>query len=424
MSGSAMPMSEALELPAAVAVAERPAASGTGSHPPETALLPAGRARPSTLRRALTAAWTWFFGGVLCTSALGAVLVVGWALRAARREVFRRWWKQAAGADGGAHAFADFLADDECTREDAAWPRWIVAPAAAPRAGGLRGRLRAGFGSLGANLKLGLQGLFNTWVLTLPGCVLWLFAWYDGWNNSFHKGYEQWSVAVSTGLFGSALFAAAMLYVPMAQIRQAVTGNWRAFYDFGLVWGLVRRSWFSSLALAALYSAAMVPFMVAWILPVFFSAFIPESASWTDAQVLAFLQGYYFWCCLAVFPVYVLLRLAAAKIYARSVLDAVQSGDLSRDRLAASERETLDRLGLVRLRTEAPQHPVVRAAVWTTTRAARMAFATCAVLFWLSFIAQTFVAQFFHYRGAKVWLNQPLVQAPWFSFIPEGLTKK
>ena len=67
------------------------------------------------------------------------------------------------------------------------------------------------------NVKLGVGAIFNTWVLTLPACGLWLFAWYDGWNNSFTKGYEQAGVGPGTELLGVGLFIAAMLYVPMAQ---------------------------------------------------------------------------------------------------------------------------------------------------------------------------------------------------------------
>ena len=64
-----------------------------------------------------------------------------------------------------------------------------------PKQVGLMGR--AIFGSLGANLKLGAQSLFNIWVLTLPPCALWLFAWWGGWENSFNKGYEQFAVGPS-----------------------------------------------------------------------------------------------------------------------------------------------------------------------------------------------------------------------------------
>jgi len=62
--------------------------------------------------------------------------------------------------------------------------------------------------SLWMNVRLGVQSVFNTWLLTLPACVLMLFGWYDGWNNSFNKGYEQFLVAPGISWLGMMLFIA------------------------------------------------------------------------------------------------------------------------------------------------------------------------------------------------------------------------
>ena len=105
----------------------------------------------------------------------------------------------------------------------AEWPNWFVAQGAERRAGGTSWWKRFA-GSLWANLRIGVQGIFNVWVWTMPACVLWMFSWYAGWDNSFNKGYEQAWVGPTTGLLGVAMFIAAMFYVPMAQARQAVTG--------------------------------------------------------------------------------------------------------------------------------------------------------------------------------------------------------
>ena len=63
---------------------------------------------------------------------------------------------------------------------------------------------KAFFQSLWLNLTIGAQAIFNTWVLTMPGCVLMLFSWYAGWHNSFNKGYEQAVVGPLTGFGGIA----------------------------------------------------------------------------------------------------------------------------------------------------------------------------------------------------------------------------
>ena len=37
---------------------------------------------------------------------------------------------------------------------------------------------------------------------------------------------------------------------------------------------------------------------------------------------------------------------------------------------------------------------------------------------WFCFFALVFVGQFFSYQGPLGWLNQPLVQLPWFHYVP------
>ena len=81
-------------------------------------------------------------------------------------------------------------------------------------------------------MRVGIAGMVNTWVLTLPPAVHSVFGCYAGWDNSFNKGQEQYSVGIVISLMGIALFILIMLYVPMAQARQADTRKWRSFYEF------------------------------------------------------------------------------------------------------------------------------------------------------------------------------------------------
>lgn len=214
------------------------------------------------------------------------------------------------------------------------WPNWFAhqnfsqavgRKDGAPGIAYLWQLLKAPFHSLGLNLKVGIQGIFNTWVLTLPACVLWLFAWYDGWNNSFNKGYEQAPIGPLTGILGIILFIAAMLYVPLAQARQAVTGDWRSFYNFSFVWGIVRRHWLACLLLAALSSICFVPVMILKTAPTFIGQ-QPHYADMANAQVLKALNNYFFAAAFLVFPLYVYVRVLAARIYARGVLRGIQRG--------------------------------------------------------------------------------------------------
>ena len=199
--------------------------------------------------------WKYVVGMVFCQFFLGAILIVGWTYRLMQRFVYRRWWERSEARRSG-KSFREFLAEDESTRAHFRWPNWFVAQNF--REAVRRRPLRSLVSSLWANLRTGAQGIFNTWVLTMPGCLLMLFSWYHGWNNSFNKGYEQAAVGPLTGLLGLILFILAMLYVPMAQTRQAATGEWKSFYDFRLVRKLVLRRWPACLGLAILLFAFLL----------------------------------------------------------------------------------------------------------------------------------------------------------------------
>ena len=66
----------------------------------------------------------------------------------------------------------------------------------------------------------------------------------------------------------------------------------------------------------------------------------------------------------------------------------------------------------------APRHPLVRFSVGLTDRTVRFAGGALAAVLWFTFVAQIFVAEFLNYRPVVGWLNQPLVQLPWFRYLP------
>ena len=279
--------------------------------------------------------WKYFVGIVLCQTAVGSVLVVGWTYRLCQRAILKRWWAASRQREN-TESFGAFLERTQPLERH--WPNWVVRQnflsefsRRLREAPGMVGKTKclftAFFGSLGANLKLGLQAILNTWVLTIPGCALWLVAWYDGWNNSFNKGYEQAAVGPTTGVFGVLLFIAAMLYVPMAQARQASTGSWRAFYQFRLVWGLIKRNRLKCLGLAVLYSVVSLPVTLLKTAPGFFPQMFPNLEAMTDAEILNIAQTYFFWAAAFVFPAYVLLHLAAARVYSRAPVRGVHRSE-------------------------------------------------------------------------------------------------
>jgi hypothetical protein len=370
--------------------------------------------------------WKYVVGVAFCQSIAGAIMIVGWSYRLAQRSALRYWWSRSDYRQRGVR-LADHLAQHDAAHEHLHWPNWfahqnfreaIRRKEGATTAAYLWQLVKAPFHSLGVNLKLGVQGIFNTWVLTMPACILWLFAWYDGWNNSFNKGYEQAPVGPFTGILGIVLFIAAMLYVPLAQARQAVSGDWRSFYNFSMVWGLVRRHWLACLLLAGISSAFFLPVMIMKTAPTFFGMKDPAFPNLTNQQALKWLSSYFFWCGFLVFPLYVCLRLLAARIYARGVLQGIQTGEITVGDLAPKERVELQRLNLIQVNPPRSRHVLLRVARSTTSMALFSAGLFATSLIWFTFVAQIFIATFLKDDQALAWLNQPLVQLPWFRYIP------
>lgn len=379
------------------------------------------------LWRAIVFLWKYVIGVALTQGFLGSIAVLGWTTAVAQRSIYKQWWRRSECPERGQH-FHQFAKAHAQTAAATRWPNWIVAHDARERfargAGkSLKGIFSALLGSLGRNLKLGAQVAFTTWTLTLPGCALMLFAWYAGWLNSFNKGYEQAIIGPLTGVFGIGLFIAAMTYVPLAQMRQAATGKWRSFYDFRFVRALISERFISCFALACTYGLFLVPVTVAKIAPAFLKANEPNYATMSNAEALSVLKWHFFVVSFLLFPLFVALRIFAARIYASAVLGALKRGSIHEDMLAENEWETLNRLDLLTLNLTRMQPAWLRATTWFASRATRAALGVAVVLVWFSFIAQAYVSEFFlkSPRG-QGWLNQPLVQLPWFSYIPPRLT--
>ncbi len=394
--------------------------------------------------------WFWapvkaLTGAALMQSPAGGLVVLGWLQRYLQRAVYRGWWKRSPDRSG---TFETFAAGESMLHGVRQAPNWILAQnfgsASGPGSerGGGRRVLGALAGSLGANLCIGLQTLMNLWALTMPGAVLWWVGWWGGWQNSFHKGYEQAMVGPLVSWIGILFFIAAMFYVPMAMGRQAVTGNWRSFWEGRTIWNLVRTAWLPTVCVAALFAGANVLAMGLKSWPQFLpqamvddlekrglsptEAFERGAASvdWsnlTDPQALHLLNQHYFWSALGVFVLLITLRRAVAWLYSGSVLRAVQRGVLGEEQLADTEWRVLHTLGLLRV-AEAPIRPMlVRFVAWAGTKVGRGVCASVTFVLWFAFVGAIYTSEFLTAHPVVGWLNQPLVQLPWFRYIPPQL---
>ncbi|MFT5106739.1 MAG: hypothetical protein ACI9UA_002365, partial [Pseudoalteromonas tetraodonis] len=348
------------------------------------------------------------FGILGPLSVIGAILAVGWTYRLMQRSALKVWWVRSPEWYAGVR-FQTLTSTNDEWREHMHWPNWF--------------RGRRVLSSLVQNFKIGLRGVFNSYVLTVIPGLIWFLTWEAGWDNSFNFGYEQSFVNPSRYIVGMFAFIAVMFYLPMAQARQAVTGDWRSFYDFRIVRKLVRRRWLGSLTLAACYGGLSLPVMAMKVAPYFMTqeneAFLELSA----VEMLRQFHSYLFLTSLFVFPAFVFLHVIAARLYAGAVRDALQAGEL--------KAHGFEVVAVEKLHIDVPDPGPERSAptrfiLWAGSFTGRLSAGFLAVLIWFGFTFQIVVGQFvkFEAHPVKGWINQPLVQMPWFDLMPAQLKKQ
>jgi hypothetical protein len=383
------------------------------------------------LSRGMAFFWKLLFGGFACQFPLSSLLVIGWTFRAMRRTAVKHWWSMSERGRGTV-SFREDGAAESALKLYQNWPRWFFRQDGLrstagewKRAPGLKAKarllLRGPFGSLKQNLVLGIQGIFNVAVLTGLPALLWQFGWYAGWDNSFNKGYEQFNVGQLISLTGVALFLVAMLYVPMAQARQGVTGEWRSFYQFKTVWRLIQRRRLASLVLAGFFSLLSIPLSFSRIFPVFLMQDREETRAMSDEQLLAWVGNYYFWVCIAGFIAFVALRLFSARIYAGAIVEAYRAGALKAEELGAFERHMLGGLRLVEQEDALEPHVAMKIVGAATRPVWRAAMTGATLAIWFTFVTQIYVSEFLVYHQTRGFVNQPLIHLPWFRYVPKHL---
>jgi hypothetical protein len=243
------------------------------------------------------------------------------------------------------------------------------------------------------------------------------FGWEHGWDNSFHKGYEQHFVGLLTSLLGISLLVLSLFYVPMAQVHQAVTGEARAFFDFRFVWRLIQARLTANCAAAALIVLIAVPLQMLKSIP----GVIGNNEELTDAEVLLYLRQYLFASCLLLLPTVLLARRVVARVYRSAVLKVLRQGLVPPGDVHPKLAGWLDQLGLM----PAPQ-PRPTGLGWAVVAGTRWGYRRllyAVLLFiWLVFVAQTYVGEFFQRHPGSGFLNHVLIQLPSFDFVPKGLT--
>ena len=414
---SAPPMTFSTETLVPPAPPPRPADAAL-SAPPAPRADAAGGGLLHWIGRGLAFVWKWLLGAVALQSWFFAFFAVGWTMRFMQRTAFKSWW--AAGHRGrGDQSFRTFASEADEWRDQSVWPHWWLGPKPGRL---LRERRvpRALFGGAAANIRLGVQGLFNiALVMAVPGC-LWLASWHIGWTISFYKEYEHHYWGYTLGLLGVAAFVPLMFFLPLAQARQAVTGDWRAFWQWRTVRRIARRQWLGMLVLAAMYLVFGTFTIVLKTSPML-KAYDKVIEGLGQAELLEIANGMFFGHALLVFPLYVLLRWAATCVYARGLLKAVRDGEIPLRDLGPAEFETLRRCDLVREDVE-EWSAARRAARWSLTLPIRAATGTASALAFGALAFFLYVGQFFFIHPVQGWLNLSLVQSPMCNYTPFHLS--
>jgi hypothetical protein len=360
----------------------------------------------------------YLFGALFTLTPVTAILVIGWTQRATARSVARRWHREAGNADKD---FADFARADDDTSALARWPRWIMADDAgrllgeARRAGLLRALAliaRALFGSLWLNAKAGLRALVPVALVVLPAATLILFAWWGGWENSFNKGYEQAWVGPIVSFLAIGYFIVAMTLLPLAEVRQAVNNSWVAFFDVVFLRRVAREAKLGLIGLAILFATA------GFVVAVLKIAALPlGNAAETPADALRIAQVYPLAIAALLFPLYVALRLAAARLYARAAVKVAAKDGV--EAFAGRERSLLERLSLDGGAGARARGALTRLVAGSGSLAAGAVATTVMFAIWFGFIAEIYTSQFLAHDWTH-WVNHPLVQLPWVGSIFQG----
>ncbi|WP_309665799.1 DUF4013 domain-containing protein [Tabrizicola sp.] len=190
-------------------------------------------------------------------------------------------------------------------------PGWILGPHEA-------GRIARALGGLGANIRSGLMALTALLAWTLPFTLLWLGAWWAGWENSFNKGYEQAFVGPSVYLFGTLASAILLPVLPVMLAHLATEDRLSAAFELRRLRSVIAQSGWRLPALGALTLILGIPFVAVRGIITTAPEFFPGVEGMTPDQI-AGLQGQIALAMAAfAFLSLWLLRALAARIYTRA----------------------------------------------------------------------------------------------------------
>ena len=326
-----------------------------------------------TAARAWRAPSSLLVAVVLALTPVTAMLVLGWLMRVMRREAALAVARHGLGLTRRAAIVR--LAETPTLSNLAQFPGWWH-----------------GFGD---TMRSAITGTLAVAFATLPFGALFLLAWWAGWENSFNKGYEQAWVGPLLAVLAAIVAVPTLSLLPMALVHHAMTRRLGAVFEITLVWRLIRRvAWrYVALTLALLVAAA--PLGVMRVLPVFIENIHPDFARVGTEAAAALAFRWHLASTIYMILVLVVLRGAAARLYARAWLAERPAG-------TGGAGDVAQALGI------AHEQPTLRRPSRLADLVASLAMAAA----WLALLAMLYVTQFASHAWWN-WLNHPLIGLPW-----------
>ncbi len=355
-------------------------------------------------------------GFLLCWTPFTAPMVSGWMTRYMRHRTIRVW------AGKSAPDLADAFYKDPQTAHYGYWPRW-TSMSERPETDAVRVGLfkyiwrtiKGFFVALKNNYKLGLLVLFNTWLLTLPFAVMWFLMWWAGWDLVYNRSYEENIFPFAASILSVFAFSLVMLYLPIAQARQAVHGNWRSFFEIKTIRIIAKHVRFRLLLLSLFFALGSLGVMAGTKV---FILFFEDIYGVDTRNIEALKEPLFLHYCIVIGCFYLglfLLKRMNAKIYAIGLMKALSSGALGKDDLSAFERDILfDKLGF-QAATPKQRHIAVRVLLWPLARFRNLSLALLTFTLWGMFVFTIYFGQFATLHHTD-WLNHPLIQMPYIRY--------
>ncbi len=355
----------------------------------------------------------FILGVFLCINPLTAPLVMGWLLGYMRNKSIQVLVKKSADKP------VCFGYKGLENKHILYWPNWSWVSnedGCENKKSRIRRFVGHYFGAVKHHYKNGLLAILNMWLLTFPLCLLWLLMWNTGHDMNFNKSYEEIGLPVFTSFASILCFSFLMMYLPIAQARQALHDNWRRFFDFKVIMRIARQVRFRLLFMAMLYGLGSIGLiLMTKVLVADFEAIYGLDMEDTKAVKDA-VFGHYMMIAFFFFAGIVFLKRMSAKIYAIGLLKALRKGALDEDSLTPLEYDFLiTRLGN-KEQPEIESRKVIKILKWPVKHALNIFIILSTLVVWCGFVFTIYIGQFTN-NNMLDWLLHPLVHMPYI-YIP------